>query len=67
MFLKRRDGFFILFVGAILALLFFATLKPRPKNLPFDDQHRPLVEAVAHGEARSVVEGRCFPCHNPPS
>ncbi len=65
MTLKKRDWFFITTIGAVLAaLLLINNVGEKPRNVPLDNKHRPLLEAIAKGKAREEVEKACPSCHN---
>ena len=64
MVLKMRDWFFIAIIGAILAILLVNTGGQKPRNVPSDNKHRPLLNAISEGKAREEVEKACTSCHN---
>jgi len=65
MALAKRDWLFVMVIAVVLGVLLFGTTRERPKSVPADDRHRQLLERVAKGEKREMVEKECVPCHSP--
>jgi cytochrome c5 len=62
--LTKHDWGFMTIIGAFLAILLVNTGRVKPRNVPSDDKHRPLFNAMASGENREEVEKKCASCHN---
>jgi hypothetical protein len=60
----KRDWLFAAVVAIVLGILLLTTGKEKPKGVPADDRHRPLLERLAKGADREVVERECAKCHN---
>jgi len=60
----KRDWISITIVGALIAMLLVNAGRGKPRDVPLDGKHRPLLEAVAQGKSRETVERLCVSCHN---
>jgi len=63
--LTKKDWLFAAVFAIVLALLLLSSGRSRPKRVPADDRHRPLLERLAQGTDRKAVEPECIVCHNP--
>ncbi len=62
---KIRDWLFIAVIGAIFAALVLINIGgEKPRNVPPDERHRPLIDLLANGKHREEVEKKCASCHN---
>lgn len=66
MTLKKSDWYALAVIAAVLAALLFSALREKPKRVPMDEAHRPLLAALAGGASREAVEAGCADCHGPP-
>ncbi len=64
MAVKKRDWLFIALIGTVLAVLLVNTGGEKPRKVPPDEKHRPLLDAFARGKEREEVEKKCVACHN---
>ena len=62
--MTKRDWLFAAVVAIVLGILLLTTGREKPKRVPADDRHRPLLERLAQGADREVVERECITCHN---
>jgi len=62
--MKTRDWGFIAIIGAIVTILLVNSGGEKPRKVPSDAKHRPLLDAVARGKNREEVEKVCVSCHN---
>jgi mono/diheme cytochrome c family protein len=60
----KRDWLFVAVVAVVLGVLLLNGGKEKPKRVPVDDRHRPLLERLAKGAGREEVERACAVCHN---
>lgn len=60
----KRDWLFAAVVVILLGILMLTTGKEKPRQVPADNRHRPLMERLAKGANREVVERECATCHN---
>lgn len=68
--MKRISGRDWLIAGAAVALIGFLSMgagKGKGKNLPVDDRHKPLYEAIKSGRTQAETELICATCHGPTS
>jgi hypothetical protein len=61
----KRDWLFVAVIALVLGILLMNTGTRKPKRVPGDDTHRPLLESLAKGADREAVELECAGCHNP--
>lgn len=61
--LHKKDWLFAAALAALLGLLLLNTTRKKPAMVPADDRHRPLLERLARGTERAVVERECAVCH----
>jgi hypothetical protein len=62
--ITKRDWLFAAVAAVVLGILFMATGREKPGRVPIDGRHRPLLERLAKGAGREVVERECAGCHN---
>ena len=62
--ITKRDWLFAAMIAMVLGILLVSSGKKKPKRVPGDDIHRPLVESLAKGAKREAVELECADCHN---
>ncbi len=62
--LTKRDWLFAAGAALVLGILLVNGAKDKPKRVPADDRHRPLLERLAKGDPRDGVERECALCHN---
>jgi hypothetical protein len=60
----KKDWLFAAVVVVVLGILLLSNRKEKPKPVPADDRHRPLLERLAQGVDREGVERECAACHN---
>jgi hypothetical protein len=66
MAMKTRDWYSIAFIGALIFILFLVNNGGgKAPNIPNDERHRTVLDALAKGKEKEVVELVCATCHNP--
>lgn len=58
-----RDWFWIAAVAALVGFLSLGAGKGKGKNIPVNDRHRPLYDAIREGRSLSETELICATCH----
>lgn len=64
--LTKRDVLTVGGIAVLLAVLIFGA-RDKVKQVPRDNRHLPLYEAMNAGGERAEVEKGCIPCHSPRS
>ena len=62
--ITSRDYLTIAALAVLVAVLAFGSGKGKGKNLPADDRHRPMYEALKTGGSRIDTELLCATCHS---
>jgi hypothetical protein len=48
----------------LVAVLTFGAVKSNAKDVPLDDRHRPIYDAMKSGRSRGETEMICATCHS---
>jgi hypothetical protein len=58
-----RDWLIAACVTVLIGFLSLGAGKGKGKNVPLDDRHRPLIDAMKSGRTRAATELVCATCH----
>jgi len=61
--LTRRDWIVVAGVAVLFGVLSLGSGRGKGKNVPVDDRHRPLYDALKSGRTQTETELVCATCH----
>jgi hypothetical protein len=61
--LTGRDALYLAVLALIIGVLSLGSFKGKGKDIPLDDRHRPMYDALKSGRTRAETELVCSTCH----
>ena len=65
--ISSKDWLIVAAVAALIVFLSMGAGKGKGKNVPVDERHTPLYEAIKSGRTQAETEMVCATCHGPSS
>ena len=62
--LTRRDWLFAAVIAVVFGVLLVSGGTKKSPPVPRDDRHRPMMQLLADGSGRELVERECLSCHS---